>query len=1146
MGQEPPSAKGCKEKASSSGMTYPISILKAPRTIPRSTKINARNDNKRGGKNKKRKNKKNVVRGKEITVRESASTWQVIYGKMKVGGVVTFVETSSNSSAYLVSGTGNSQVAWTARTGGTAGNNITIRIILSGTNPTLTVGVVGNDITVTLKSTSGTSETTADQLITKVRNTAAANALVAVNKGSGDGTGLMAAFSQTPLTGGGGTWLHQVVTLAGHEINAIEKLYLDGREVTFGATPDARWGTGIWADRVFMALNAGSDTQEAQPDLSAQLPSKWTSSHRQAGCAHAYIILGWDPNVFAEGLPEISFLVQGKKVYDPRSALTTYSTNAALIVADFLVNTRWGMGVPYADIDEPQLIAAANLCDSRFQINGVFDSAQSKDETLAQLLAAMGGDLVYASGKYYIIPATYRTPTKTLTIDDARGPIGVKTHVSRSDSFNIARGTFISTDTDYNETDIPPVKNTTYIAQDGRETYEDFALNFVTSAEQAQRLLKIELERNRQGITVTFPAKLTAMELRAGDNVYLTLEEFGWSAKIFEVQEVDWALGAQDMGLDLVLRETASALFDPTADFSTDVAPNTNLPSATDVAAPSGLVLTSGTAELYVRVDGTVQTRLKATWNSSTTQFVVFGGFFEIQFKRSADTLWSQSFNVPGSTTFHYLLDVQDNVQYDVRIRAVNTLNYASAWTTVSNHLVVGKTAPPSDVTGFTGTVTDDGIFLAWNQISDVDRDQFEIRQDGSDWNTATFVTRFKGSGTSYLANYRTAGTVTYRIKAIDTSGNYSTNATSLAFTLTGPNPVQNFITKTVGNSVMLDWEEPAPSTFSVIEYDVYKGPTFGTSVRIGTVFGTFHTYVESVGGDFTYYVVAVDKGGNRSTEVSAGAVVSAPDNFYILDEQDPIPEWVSYRHAIVGGSPGAPAELDNKILLPVITETGGAGPAWILPREPSASAETFSDWWDSNGWTTLQDAIDDGFDPWPNPSTTTAGYLVMEIDFGVLFANSFVDWDWVETQIGDATLITPTISTSPDNSVWTDYAGVQQIFGTNFRYLRLRLDFEGSTNDALSLLSDMLVTVSLERDEETGIAACLAADAGGTTVNFTKAWLDVEDIQLTAEGTTPAYPLLNFSDVPNPISFKIPVFNDSGTRVNCSVRYRVRGALNA
>ena len=84
----------------------------------------------------------------------------------------------------------------------------------------------------------------------------------------------------------------------------------------------------------------------------------WTSNHRLRGIACAYIRLEYDANVYMNGIPNISFKINGKKVYDPRTTTTVFPQNPALCLADYLCDTRYGLGADYAtEIDETALTA---------------------------------------------------------------------------------------------------------------------------------------------------------------------------------------------------------------------------------------------------------------------------------------------------------------------------------------------------------------------------------------------------------------------------------------------------------------------------------------------------------------------------------------------------------------------------------------------------------------------------------------------------------------------------------------------------------------------------------------------------------------------------------------------------------------------
>jgi len=1100
---------------------------------------------------KRRKKKKTVNRGKEVTVRESSPEMQIIYGEMKVGGITTYVDTNDDSKAYLVTGVeaDENELIWTAKAAGSSGNDITIRLIDPGVNTGgITISVVGSAIELTLRRQSGSLSSTMNQVKSAIEGDVAADALVRVQKKDSSKNGIVKAVSTTNLAYGGGTWLHQVTTIAGHEINNLLKLYLDGQEVTFGATPDPRWGTGKWSNKVFMAWMSGTTTQEVQPDLNNQKPTDWTTDHRQRGCALVYTIFVWNENLFPEGDPDMTFLVQGKKCYDPRTATTVYTRNSALIVADYLMDTKFGFGIPLASIDMAALTTAADICDesvslnpsgteARYYTDGVFDSSEDKDSILEELLSAMDGSVVREGDSYIIYAGAYTAPVDTLNEGDLRDTMKVNTHVSRDDAFNVARGTFVSEKADYNETDIPHIKNSTYITEDGKEIHEDFSLNFVVRSGHAQRLLKIWLEKSRQGISVIYPMTLKGLKYRVGQFLQINNTRFGWTNKIFQIAGLDQVLDEDAaIGVDLELIESASGVWDWNSGEETvvDLSPNTNLPSPFNVQEPDNVVLTSGTSELYRRNDGTIFSRLKVAWEASATTYVVNGGYYEIQYRLSSPSnAWSQAIIVSGDITFYHILEVQDGYQYDVRIRAVNTLGYKSDWVEVIGHYVLGKTEPPSNVTVFSAAVSDIGIRFTFDKISDIDVDQYEIRQ-GAVWDSGitTVIGKIKASdGAVFLYQNLVAGDYVFLIKAQDTSRNYSLLPKSVAVTILLPNPARAFAPVAQNSVIMLDWIDPIPSTLSVIEYNVYKGDTFASSSKIGTVFGTFHTYIEKLGGTFTYWIEAVDAGGNISTPISGSVTVVPSDDFYIQADQPLIDDLLTLNFAI---------QENDSIYAPI----GRAGMGMPVPILLSDIAETFQEHFTNNSWTTMQDAIDDGFIYYASPGPNATAVIVFKFDYTVTFGSSFIDFSWIETALSGLCEVTASIEVSADDITYTEYTG-RQAFAENFRYVRFILKVRGTDNISLSEFSDFRAVLSLYEEEEVGTITANSGDAGGTTVTFVKDFLDINDIQVSANSTTAAIPTYDFTDIPNPVSMKVLVFDAAGSRITKSVTYRIKGAVN-
>jgi len=267
-------------------------------------------------------------------------------------------------------------------------------------------------------------------------------------------------------TGTNNEYLHLIVVLAGCEVDSIGDVYFGDDVVPLDGSGAA---TGTYAGHFWCHKHTGSATQAADSDLITACPTQWTSAHQLKGVAYLYVKLLWDQTIYANGLLNIAAIVKGAKCYDPRTATTVWTENSALCAAHYMMHA-YGLGLAYAEIDATELTAAANTCDEavtladtstekRYRTNGVIASDQVPSDALGQLIAAMAGTVVYSGGSWFIQAGAYRTPTVTLTQTDFVGPLQVSPRLSRKDSCNAVKGTFIGPANNYAAADIPPVVN---------------------------------------------------------------------------------------------------------------------------------------------------------------------------------------------------------------------------------------------------------------------------------------------------------------------------------------------------------------------------------------------------------------------------------------------------------------------------------------------------------------------------------------------------------------------------------------------------------------------------------------------------------------------------------------------------------------
>ncbi len=141
-----------------------------------------------------------------------------------------------------------------------------------------------------------------------------------------------------------------------------------------------------------------------------------------------------------------------------------------------------------------------------------------------------------------------------------------------------------------------------------------------------------------------------------------------------------------------------------------------------------------------------------------------------------------------GSTKGDYfrITGVEEGNTYSVIVRAVNVFGKKEPLDKAPSVEIttLGKLAPPSDVTNFKAKQSGLGILLTWDHIPDVDRAGYEIRM-GPSW-AAGQVIATNVADNFYEISKVVDGTYTFWIKAIDTGGRYSINASRASITVSG------------------------------------------------------------------------------------------------------------------------------------------------------------------------------------------------------------------------------------------------------------------------------------------------------------------------------------------------------------------------
>lgn len=546
---------------------------------------------------------------------------------------------------------------------------------------------------------------------------------------------------------------------------------------------------------------------------------------------------------------------------------------------------------------------------------------------------------------------------------------------------------------------------------------------------------------------------------------------------------------------------------------------------------------------------------------------------------------------------------VKDGSTYKITVVAINSIGIRSAAVVLPLYTVLGKTLPPNNIQGFSVVATKYGNYVSWQANTDIDLLGYEVRK-GSSWALGTILQEDTTS-TSFTDVNLYPGTNTYWAAAVDTSGNYSSTpvtssisvpaplALSLSYTIVGTdyiiswvepssvyaidkyeirtgtswadgilltttkttslqNPVTwnnltNFhiaaidiarnysIPTTVGinisapistsitsqvvdNNVLLYWTD-AKATLPITFYEIRRGVTYSSATIIGTKAGLFTTLFETTAGTYTYWITGIDSAGNYGNPASALITVNTPPDYILTND---------YNSIFNGTFSNAAIDIDDLSMPHNLTET------WTTHFTTGAHT--------GKPWSTPQDQINAGYPVFGQP-TLSSGYYEETIDYGVVLAGTKITVLLDTLGTVGTPVTTVTISTKLNSGdAWTSVVGVTELFTTNFRYAKVKV---AATSDGTSILNIRSINIKLDSKlkNEAGMSDCVSTDTGGTQVNFNVPFIDIASITATLMGTAANISLVvDFTDVPNPTSFKILLFNSAGNRVSGTVSWSAKG----
>jgi len=403
----------------------------------------------------------------------------------------------------------------------------------------------------------------------------------------------------------------------------------------------------------------------------------------------------------------------------------------------------------------------------------------------------------------------------------------------------------------------------------------------------------------------------------------------------------------------------------------------------------------------------------------------------------------------------------------------------------------------------FNYTLTRRNVVLRWEQ-PDTSIFHYEVRRGGTSWETSSHL--LTTATLSAVFDPLPIGTTRYWIKGIDFDGNVSELALPLDVNIPA---ISTFSLSAVviDNNVLLNWTIPT-STWDIAYYTVYR-----ESTAVGRQDGTFAIVFETAGGTYTYRVIPTDLAGNIGPEATISAVVRQPPDF----------DLIAQGLDDLSGTKVNTMIYQNRLLCNVnLVEN------WLQHFE-------------TNFWTTIQQQIDAGFPIYIQPTPLTGSYTRI-FDFGGVFDDVILNVSWSQNPIAGTMNVASKISTSIDGISYTTPVTARSIFVESMRYAKIEMTFTGTDATALLEFYDLKIDLNVKSEIDSGQANADKDDIGGTLVLFNKAFKDVNSITVTADSIEPLYIIYDFLDIPNPVSFKVLVYDSSGKRVDYFVSWKCRG----
>jgi predicted phage tail protein len=454
--------------------------------------------------------------------------------------------------------------------------------------------------------------------------------------------------------------------------------------------------------------------------------------------------------------------------------------------------------------------------------------------------------------------------------------------------------------------------------------------------------------------------------------------------------------------------------------------------------------------------------------------------------------------------------DVEEGATYDIYVRYVSKDFRAGPWALAeAGHTVTGKSTLPPDVSNFSITFQNTGFLLTWDTVTVPDFKEYIVKV-GASWSAGTIVATTKTN--ELFVDATSSGSYNYHVKAVDDSVNSNESETeaTLSFTVNAPGTPINASGQSLLGKAILQWSVASFSSprteYGIRFFRVYRSlqsETFSDAVLINEVEANYLEYQEPTSNSLTYYIKSVDFAGNESaTAAEIDLNVSDPVSFILVNSTTDS-QWIS-------GTATNLEYLEDGVY-PLLHQD-----AWTTVHS-------------NNGWTTIQDQIDDYPDLFVQPTQTSGSRYVRTFDLGVAVTDGKVTVQQSITTFAGSLTVDLYISLSTDGVHYKTYTNPpsDQVVGSNFRFIVVDFRYSG-TDETVARLNNYTISVNAVPIQETGSST---TDIGGFKIITPKNSFNAfSSVTITA---TSGYPRLTYTNTTlAPTSFNAYVTDTNGVLI--------------